>query len=162
SLRPKTLTASQLTYINNMCIIPKLVYMLQIAKVSEKTCNKIHQPLIRLIKNKMELPATAGNYIVTCNSLGGCKNLWHAILNKRIKSLHTRLNSDDMSSALTKLRIERGWLIAGVTESYWKNSTTLVNEYIWKNNLACTTLEQGRKLGLSFRSPFDKWSIEGQ
>ena len=75
SIRFKKLTISQLIYINNICIIPKLTYMLQTTKASKGKLIRLHQPVIRLIKNKVGLASTTENSAIMHQGLGRCRVL---------------------------------------------------------------------------------------
>ena len=87
ALSPKKVTISQLAYLNNMCLIPKLSYMLQVLKISIKALNNIHQPYIHLVKNKLGIARSAGNYLVSYRGLRDCKILSQDILAKQISCL---------------------------------------------------------------------------
>ena len=60
-LRYKKLSASQIIYINNMVLLPKLEYLLANVCLKKKSCDAIHQPMLRLMKWKLELPSTCAN-----------------------------------------------------------------------------------------------------
>ena len=64
SLVSKKITLSQLVYINNIVIIPKLCYLLQVLKLSKHAIDSIHQPFIKLVKNKIGLVSTASNSLI--------------------------------------------------------------------------------------------------
>jgi len=75
SIRFKKLTISQLIYINNIYIIPKLTYMLQTTKASKRKLICLHQPIIRLIKNKVGLASTTENSAIMHQGLERCRIL---------------------------------------------------------------------------------------
>src|SRR5437762_6723172 len=60
-LKYKKLLASQIIYINNMVLLSKLEYLLANVCLKKKSCDTIHQPMLRLIKWKLELPSTCTN-----------------------------------------------------------------------------------------------------
>ena len=49
-LRYKKLSASQIIYINNMVLLPKLEYLLANVCLKKKSCDAIYQPMLRLMK----------------------------------------------------------------------------------------------------------------
>jgi ribonuclease HI len=150
-LKTKKMTISQLSYINNMCIIPKLCYMLQVSKLSKGVIDSIHNPIIGLAKNKMEMQRSTRNSIVEHKGLGNCKALWKELLLKQITSLHARLNSSGPEEILTRLRIDKGTQLIGCDKDNWHIDPPDICAKLWRNNLACITMWRAKELHLTFR-----------
>ena len=93
ALNWKKLSMSQLVYVNNKCLLPKISYILQLSKLPIKAFNSIHQPYIRMIKHKLDITQKAGNYIVLHKGLLGCKTLAQEIVAKQVTGLQKRLNT---------------------------------------------------------------------
>jgi ligand-binding SRPBCC domain-containing protein len=128
-LRGKKMTIAQVAYINNMCIVPKLNYMLQVTKLPKKMIDNIQSPILRLVKNKLEIARTVGNNVVLHRNLGNCNSLWNQLLMKQITSLHNRLNSSGPEEILTRIRISQGLAYIGALENNWyKNLPNICNK----------------------------------
>ena len=130
---------------NNACLVPKLAYLLQTTKLSQARIGKIHQPVVRLIKNKIGLSATTGNYILIYQDLGRCRLLGHEVLSQQVVSLQNRLNSVDQVSELMRLRVRQEYALADLVTEQWEDSKNRSLQKIWKNNLACQILVKAKK-----------------
>ena len=155
SLNTKRMTIAQVAYINNMCIVPKLLYLLQTMKLTKAVIDKIQSPLLRIAKNKLEIASTTENSIMLHRNLGNCNSLWNQLIIKQITSLHTRLNAGGTEELVTRIRINQGLLLIGATENDWHNNPPKLCNKIWKNNLACYTMLKAKEIQitLSFGNP---------
>src|ERR1051326_7722092 len=69
-------TITQLRYIYNNVIIPKLEYLHQITKLNESQCHKIERKAIQCLKHLFGLSTTTNDNIVFSETLFDVKRLW--------------------------------------------------------------------------------------
>src|SRR5437868_4643132 len=64
-IKKKIVTTSQVLYINNVCLMPKLEYILQSIFLTKDECEKIQQPYMMTAKNKIGLARTVPNNVIS-------------------------------------------------------------------------------------------------
>jgi len=75
-LKMKRLSVNQIVYINNIVLLPKLEYILANIIIDKKRCDSIHQPFIRLLKQKAELLIICVNVIILYKEIFRVMSLW--------------------------------------------------------------------------------------
>ena len=90
--------------------------------------------MLRLAKNKMDLQSTVPNYIVIHRNIGNFRALNAELFNKQIVSLYNRLNNESKICKITKIRIQQGYRIAGITEELEVDNEYTNIKKLWKYN----------------------------
>jgi hypothetical protein len=147
-LDAKKITISQVVYINNICIISKLCYILQAIRLSKRTIDSIHILLVRLAKNKMEISRSTRNSLVFHRNLRNYNALDDQLFLKQIVSLHNRLNTIGPEEVLMKMRIEEGIALAGGSLDKWLIENQKIGRRLWKNNLVCLIMLKAASLNI--------------
>ena len=65
TIKGKMITASQVLYINDICLILRIEYMLQNTFLTKKECEAIQQPYMMIAKNKIGLARTFLNFVIS-------------------------------------------------------------------------------------------------
>ena len=86
-LKLKRVTISQLSYINNAVLLPKLSYMLQVTKLPEQALRSIHQPFWGFCKRKLGLASTTSNLLIQHSGILNFKSLHTDLVIKQITSI---------------------------------------------------------------------------
>ena len=74
-LNTKKMIDIQVSYINNMYIVLKLIYMLQTTKLFKRTIDAIQSPIIGLAKHKLGIAKTVSNSIIIHRNMNNCNAL---------------------------------------------------------------------------------------
>ena len=160
TLKIKKLSAQQIVYINNMVLLPKLEYLLSNVIVNKRKCDAIHQPMIRLIKQKAELPATCANVTICHKEFFGVMSLWQKHIEHHISELLIRINTKGLVGDTTNMRLKQFQLDTNSAEciltsknSSWRNSNS--------RNLGAKVLQQAKRLEFSISENEDtkSWNI---
>jgi hypothetical protein len=77
--------------------------MLQTTKASKEKLMRLHQPVIRVIKNKVGLASTTENSAIMHQGLGRCRILSQEIFNNQLISLQRRLNELNQVGEITRI-----------------------------------------------------------
>ncbi|CAG8576505.1 24605_t:CDS:2, partial [Gigaspora margarita] len=125
---------------------------------------KIHQPMLRLVKNKLELQCMTPNYIVTHKSIDNVRTLGAELMNKQVTSLLNRLNNKGQMGSITRTRILQGYRLAGIRKNIKEYNKEEVKtlERIWKFNLVALTFLRTEQNNIGFRANQEEWRLRGR
>ena len=62
---------------------------------------------------------------------------------------------------MTRIRLNEGYILAGLVKESWPKSQNRCLKKIWKNNLAGSILVKANELGVSIRANTEKWQVYG-
>ncbi|CAG8807432.1 11788_t:CDS:2, partial [Gigaspora rosea] len=161
-LRFKKLTISQIIYINNACIVPKLVHMLQTAGLTKGKLDELQRPILKLAKTKAELATTMANSILYHSNICNFKNLAGEITIKRISSLHTRLNSAGPEAKTAEIQFLQGLSLGRIVNTTWDPKFNKLLQGLWKYNLTCQTIGEALECQVSFKPKSIEWEVKGE
>ncbi|CAG8761762.1 32992_t:CDS:2 [Gigaspora margarita] len=81
--------------------------MLQATRLFEHELQKIHRPLLKLIKNKADLQVSTSTSLLKHKGLGNYKALADKLCQKQVISLYKQLNSTALSIALLVVLLDK-------------------------------------------------------
>ena len=136
TIKKKIVSTSQVLYINNVCLMPRLEYILQSIILTKDECEKIQQPYTMIAKNKIGLARTIPNYIMSHSGILSMRMLWNALKTKQTLSLINRLNKNCEVKDITEIRIRQGQQITCCTNSIWTEKLDEMEIKLLKDNLA--------------------------
>ena len=74
--------------------MPRLEYRMQLYLLSRNTCNELQDPILKLIKNKANLPYTAPNAALAYKNIAEVTMLWQNQLTYHFTEVLARLNNN--------------------------------------------------------------------
>ena len=86
--------------------MPRLEYRMQLCLLSRNTCNKLQGPILKLIKNKADLPYTAPNAALAHKNIAGVTMLWQNQLIYHFIEIVSRLNNKEEVGKVIWMRIK--------------------------------------------------------
>ncbi|CAG8805228.1 36592_t:CDS:2 [Gigaspora margarita] len=140
-------------------IIGYINQTLKITKLMQKALDKLYQPIIRLVKQKLRIAQTVSNLLITHRNLSRCKKLSYEILTQQITSAQYHLNSQNTSRNIARLRIKQGYALAGIVTEDWKiinnkNAFGPTIKEMLDNRMFTNSCSGIQKLGLFYVNQF--------
>ena len=162
TLYGKKMSWSQLAYINNLCILPKVEYMLQAVGLDENILKSIHRPFLVMCKRKLGLAKNIPDWVISAKEMGGTKSLDEELMARQIRAFFIYLNRNDLVGEIVRNRVIQGCSRARLTRDIWLTPDLNKFKGLWKDNLACRTLVEAKRKGLNFTRREDLWRIHGE
>jgi hypothetical protein len=161
TIKKKLVSASQVLYINNVCLLPKLEYILQNIFLTKEECEKVQQPYTMVAKNKMGLTRTLPSYVLAHSGILNMRMLWNTLKTKQILSLMNRLNSKHEVKDVTEIRIRQGQKITSCS-SIWTEKLEEEEIKLLKDNLACLIIQNNLNTGLEIIPNKENWVVKAE
>ena len=118
-LNRKKILIEHIKYINNVVVLPRAEYKLNMVMLSKHECDKLHQPVIRIAKWKAELASTASNTIPLQKDIWGINSLWQQHTEHMISEWVIRINNPNLVGDLTRMRLRDAQLLLRSTVPIW-------------------------------------------
>jgi hypothetical protein len=131
-----------------MVLLPKLEYILANVCLEKRNCDTIHQPMLRLIKWKMDLPSTCANTTLWHKEICEVISLCQKHIESQISELFIRINTNGLVGTTTLIRLKQFQIdICNPTCMLTAEDTKI--RKIKHRNLGAKVLQQAKRLGLN-------------
>ena len=162
-LSKKMITVSQLVYINNAVLIPRLEYRLKTCIMEDVMYETLYRPIVKTLKNKAHLPSNTQNNILTHPGTFNLRTLWDNQLAAQITELIITLNSPSPAQCTTEIRLKQAQLALNITMTIIEAEPRLIVLNKIMNNHAYGVLRKAKDYMFSIQTPHntDDWKIQG-
>ena len=99
-----------------MVLLLKLEYLLANVCFKKKSCDTIYQPMLRLMKWKLELPSTCANATLWHREIFGVISLWQKHIEHHISELFIRMNTNEIVGITILMRLKQSQLDMSIPE----------------------------------------------
>ena len=131
-----------------MVLLPKLEYLLANVCLKKKSCDAIYQPMLRLIKQKLELPSIYANTTLWYKEIFGVISLQQKHIEHHISELFIRMNTNRIVGITTLMRLKQSQLDMSMPECILLSEN--INQKRTKHkNLEAKIIQHAKILGLS-------------
>ena len=93
-----------------MVLLPRIEYKAMVELLPKNVCDKLHQAMIKLAKQKAQLTSTAPNCIVASTDFIGIKPLWDRHTEHNITEWLIRINDIGLLAKTTMLKMKKAIL----------------------------------------------------
>jgi len=140
--RYKRINISQLTYINNTVLLPRLEYRMKCTIWSDQTYLTLHRPIYTVAKHKIGLARTAHNNILEHPGLINMKSLWKNQLAALTTEFIVLLNTPLKAQRLVEARLRAAQIQLNITECILEVDSKYIVPYHLRNNFSYEVLRK--------------------
>src|SRR6266498_3984248 len=163
----KMITISQIVYLINKILIPRIVYIAQIMTLTETDWDSLFRPVIMLVKKKSGLPKSTPTAALYHDGILGLVNPWHQLCANLCAEFNIRINNSNSSLAAitTQIRLRQAQININSPSSIYRIPREEL-PHIWpfskhNNNLFIICI--AKSIHIEFKShPLlqEKWHID--
>ncbi|GES99530.1 RNA-directed DNA polymerase from mobile element jockey-like [Rhizophagus clarus] len=162
--RSKILSVGHIVYLVNRVLIPKLLYVGQLATLSENEWNSLFTPVLKLVKQKLGLASSFPTSALFHPDIVGLDYPWKILCANQVAMLAKYINGNSLASEITLIRLLSVQLRAGIPTNIltYNLDVLLLLKPIVRATLSLHTLIIGRQLNISLcQDPYDEqdWTL---
>ena len=127
----------------------RLEYRMQLCLLSRNACNELQGPILKLIKNKADMPYTAPNAAFAHKNIAEVTMLWQNQLIHHFTEVLARLNNNEEVGKATWMRIKQAQLNIRSRQGITELDPEDLDQYNFKNNLNAKIIQEAKRLDIN-------------